>query len=376
MRTASTRAGRWALLLLTACFTLAGCGFHGLYSATLPGGANLGSHPYSVTIDFSDVLDLVPQSSVKVNDVPVGRVASISLDGWVAKVKVEVNGDVKLPANARAAVQMTSLLGEKYVALLQPLVAPVGQLSNGSKIPITATGTAPEVEEVLGALSLLLNGGGLQQIQTITTELNKALNGNTAQVRELLTTLNTFVGGLDKQKEQITTALVSLDKLADTLNQQKQTIIGALDTFPQALEILKNDRNQLVDLLQSFAHLGDVATGVITATQTELVSSLKTLSPVLESLTATGSDLPDALKILGTFPFPVGQTETLTKGDYANLGLYLDLNLTDALCGLGGTGSALCGVASSLSSSAAALAPQSAGATASSPLPALPGSGG
>jgi hypothetical protein len=91
----------------------------------------------------------------------------------------------------------------------------------------------------------------------------------------------------------------------------------------------------------------------------------------------------------------VGQTQTLIKGDYANLSLYLDLNLTDALCGLGGTGSSLCGVASALASSttqqkgvSTGVAPQSAGvtpatgatsatgATATSPLPALPGSGG
>jgi phospholipid/cholesterol/gamma-HCH transport system substrate-binding protein len=375
---------RLAVAVVAASFALTGCGFHGLYSATLPGGANVGSHPYSVTIEFADVLDLVPQSSVKVNDVPVGRVESISLDGWVAKVKVTVNGSVKLPANARAAVQMTSLLGEKYVALEQPLGAAVGQLTNGANIPITSTGTAPEVEEVLGALSLLLNGGGLQQIQTITTELNKALNGNEAQVRELLGTLNTFVGGLDSQKTKITNALVSLDKLSATLNQQKQTIIATLDTFPQALEILKNDRNQIVSLLQSFSNLGNVATNVINATQTGLVSSLKALSPVLESLTATGSNLTDALKIAGTFPFPLGATEQLVKGDYANLSLYLDLNLTDALCGLGGTGSTLCTVASAIapvgttpaSGSATTLTPQSADATPASPLPAFPGAGG
>jgi phospholipid/cholesterol/gamma-HCH transport system substrate-binding protein len=320
------------------------------------------------------VLDLVPQSAVKVNDVPVGRVESISLDGWNAKVVVRVNADVALPANARAAIEMTSLLGEKYVALEQPLAQPEGHLGNGSKIPITATGTAPEVEEVLGALSLLLNGGGLPQLQTITGELNQALNGNTTQVRQLLGSLNTFVGGLDAQKTKITTALTNLDKLATTLNQQKQTIIGALDTFPQALQILKDDRSQLITLLQSLAKFGTVATNVIDATQSSLTSALTTLSPVLEGLTATGSNLTSALKILGTFPFPVGTTEQMVKGDYANLHLYLDLNLTDALCGLGGTGltSGLCSAASALSKAGPTT---KAATTPTTALPAIPGSG-
>ena len=56
-----------------------------------------------------------------------------------------------------------------------PVLPP--ELASGDTIPITRTGSAPEAEEVLGALSLLLNGGGLQQIKVITTELNKALDG-------------------------------------------------------------------------------------------------------------------------------------------------------------------------------------------------------
>ena len=91
-------------------------------------------------------------------------------------------------------------------------------------------------------MSLLLNGGGLDQIRTITTELNKALRGNEPAVRDLLGRLNTFVGGVDRQKDEITTALVNVDKLAATLNQQKQTIINTLGTMPQALKILKDSR--------------------------------------------------------------------------------------------------------------------------------------
>lgn len=333
---------------VVAAVTLSGCAFHGLYSAPLPGGANLGSHPYSVNIYFNNVLDLVPQSAVKVNDVAVGKVTAIRLsragddsgmpstNGWTARVTVQVNGSVDLPENAQAAVKMTSLLGEKYVSLQQPTDGPPSttRLQNNSTIPITRTGTAPEVEEVLGALSLLLNGGGLAQIKTITTELNKALKGNEPAVRDLLAQLNTFAGTLDKQKGDITTALDSIDKLAITLNNQKASIVHALDTFPQALEILKNERTKLVDLLSGLSNLGTVAARVITETQQDLVTSLKTLSPVLTALTEAGQDLPNALKIMGTFPFPVGTTTEIVKGDYANLNLFLNLNLTDELCGL------------------------------------------
>ena len=53
-------------------------------------------------------------------------------------------------------------------------------------IGIGRTGSTPELEAVLGALSLLLNGGGLEQIKTITHELNEALSGHAGDIRSLL----------------------------------------------------------------------------------------------------------------------------------------------------------------------------------------------
>lgn len=341
---------RLVVLAVASAVGLSGCGFHGLYTANLPGGPNLGSHPFTVTIDFANVLDLVPQSNVKVNDVAVGKVQSVKLVDWHAQVKVKINSNVDLPANAHAAVKMTSLLGEKYVDLEQPPpgTASTDRLGNGGHIPLTATGTAPEVEEVLGAMSLILNGGGLEQIQTITQELEKALHGNESAVRDLLKQLNTFFGSLDKQKNQITDALVKIDHLATTLNKQKASITNALDTFPQALEILKNDRSQLTTLLQSLAGLGSRATAILqfrpdTGTtcggtpgtvQCLFVRSLQNLQRPLEELTAAGSDFPKALQMLLTFPFPLGKATEFLRSDYANLGLHLDISLDDNICGI------------------------------------------
>jgi phospholipid/cholesterol/gamma-HCH transport system substrate-binding protein len=345
---------RPAFVALSAAASLAltGCGFSGLYSAPLPGGADLGSHPFTVTIQFADVLDLVPQSAVKVDDVAVGKVSSISLQNctdpksgatvWCAKVKVKVNGSVSLPSNSTAEVEQTSLLGEKYVALIRPATkdSAATKLKDGALIPFARTSSAPEVEQVLGALSLLLNDGGLSQIKAIAQELDKALGTAQRQeaTRDLIVQLNTFSGTLDKQKDQITNALDSIDKLAGTLNNQKKVLTDALDTYPAALSVLSQERTKLVTLLTSLSKLGVVANQVINSTQTDLVSSLKSLEPVLVQLTATGSSLPNSLKILGTFPFPLGATRTIIKGDYANLDATVDLNLTSELCGLLGIG--------------------------------------
>jgi len=274
----------------------------------------------------------VPQSSVKVNDVAVGRVDSIKLDGWNALVKLKVNGNVQLPANARAELQQTSLLGEKYVQLEQPPSNPTGNLRDvrtTPTIPIERTGRNPELEEVLGALSLLLSGGGLPQLRTITRELNTALS-DPSTTRDLIAQLNTFVGGLDKQKDKITEAIENVDVLAARLDKQKQVLIDTLNSLPPALRVLTKERTKLVTLLKSLDKLGGAATGVIEATSDTLTSALRNLDPVLTSLTNAGQDLPNAMELLLTYPFPKG-TRDAVRGDYTNLSLSLDLNLGDLL---------------------------------------------
>ena len=87
-------------------------------------------------------------------------------------------------------------------------------------------------------------------------------------------------------------------------------------------------------MLVSLSRLGSVATHVITATQTDFISTLKSLSPVLTQLTAAGGNITEGLKIAGTFPFPLGDSLKAVHGDYANLNLYLDLNLQNELCGI------------------------------------------
>jgi phospholipid/cholesterol/gamma-HCH transport system substrate-binding protein len=394
--------------IAAAALALTGCGFNGLYGKSLPGGTNLGNHPYTVTIEFRNVLDLVPESNVKVNDVAVGKVTKVTLDtspslgslkGWIAEVTIKVRGNVVLPENARAAIRMTSLLGEKYVDLEQPVdQAASTNLHNGSNIPLIRTDTAPEVEEVLGALADLLTGGGLQQIQTISRELNNALRGNEGAIRDLLTQLNTFVGGLDSQKDKITTALDKINALAATLNANKAVLAQAIDTFPQALKILSDDRAQFTHLLVSLTHLGEVATGILTcvpagaagacgssspgssnSVQNELVYDLQQLEPTLKALSDAGTSLPKSFKLLLTYPFPVGKTLDFVRGDYANLNAFLDFNLNENLCGISAI---FCGLnlnstsKSAKSSTSTPSTTQSGQSGAAQQLPAIPGLGG
>ena len=316
--------------LTAGCSVLQG----GLQNVPLPGGVDTGDHPYRVTAEFSDVLELVPQSLVKVNDVSVGTVRDITLapDTWHAMVILELNRTVELPANAVARVRTTSLLGEKFVDLAAPTAEPPrGKLTDGDRIPATHTSRATDVEEVLGALSLLLNGGGLDQIRTIATELNAGLAGHEPQLRALLSDLNTLVSGLDARKAEINRALDALNRLSATLTQRRGEIATTLDGLAPGLKVLADQRTQLTNTLQALDRLSVVATDTINRSRDNLLADLQLLRPTLQQLASAGQDLPNALQLIATYPFTDGAVRETFKGDYANLYVRADLNLGTVL---------------------------------------------
>lgn len=306
------------------------CSGNGLYDVNLPGGADLGSHPYTVTAQFSDVLDLVPQSAVRANDVAVGQVSNIALGdgGKIALVQLKINGDVHLPANATASIQQSSLLGEKFVELSTP-PNPVGTLTNGATIKLDATSTGIDVEEVFGALSLLLNGGGVAQLHEIVAELDKAVTGPTgdrgANVRALLTNADRVINQLNAHRSDIIAALEQLNELSRNLNRNRQDISIALRDLPAGLKVLASQRTQLVTMLKALTRLSRVTVHTVQASHAYFVNDLKALDPILTHLVRAGSALPQSLQILLTFPFPDSVLQAI-KGDYLNAFITTNLN--------------------------------------------------
>ncbi|WP_375001753.1 MCE family protein [Aeromicrobium sp. CTD01-1L150] len=323
-------------LATAAALTLGGCGMlsGGVYDTPLPGGADVGKDPITVSADFEDVLDLVPQSSVKADNVDVGRVSKIILndDGRSAQVEIVVRRDVEMPAGTTARLQQTSLLGEKYVAIVRPDEPQAGPaIGDGDALGLEETSQAAQVEQVLGALSLVLNGGGIGQFQEISRELQDVSTGRPEEIKAFLTEMEGFVSVLDERKESITDAIDGLADLSRTLEADQDKIVSALDGLSPGMQVLVDQREQLVDMLKALDRLSAVSVQTLDAAQDDIVADLKLLQPILDRLAASGRALPESLEILLTYPFPDSVLGAI-KGDYLNV--FIETNFrTPSGCG-------------------------------------------
>ena len=308
---------------------VSGCGWHGLNSLPLPGTAGRGPGSYTIQAQLPDVRTIEPNSRVQVDDVTVGTVTKIERQGWHALLTMSINGDVDLPANATATVGQSGLLGSLHVELAPPTgAAPQGKLKDGSLIPLSSAGFYPSSEQVLSALSVLLNGGGLGQVQDITASLSTALNGREQDLRSLIQQLDIFTRYVNDQSADIIATAESLNSLATKFADQKPVVDKALQTIPDALRVIADQRQILVDALDQLGKFSALVADSTNQTKEGLLTELRDLGPVLESLADAGPALTRALGLFATYPFPTDNIGTWQRGDYANLTAIIDLTLS------------------------------------------------
>ena len=190
---------------------------------------------------------------------------------------------------------------------------------------------------MLSALSLVLNGGGVAQLKTINVKLTRAMSGHEDDIRDAISQLDTFVGGLDQHKADVVRAIDGLDRLSARLEAQKGQIAAAVDDLGPGLKVLADQRGQLTSMLAALSNLGRVGTRVVNASKADTVANLRALNPILSKLSEAGTNLPGALEMLVTYPFPQAATDAV-QGDYTNLRITADLDLRSILTNLQGSG--------------------------------------
>ena len=311
-----------------AMLTVTGCAFQGLNSLPLPGAVGRGPGADVYHVEIANVGTLESNSPVMISDVVVGSVGKMTVQGWHAKVDVSVKPGTVVPANAVATVGQTSLLGSMHLELNPPPgQAPAGQLQPGATLPLNSSSTYPSTEQTLSSLAAVVNGGGLGQIGDIIHNFNSALSGRQDAVRDLITRLDTFVGILDQQRDNIIASIQELNRFSSTLAGQHDVVTQALRKVPPALDVLIAEKPRIITALDKLRVFSDTATGLVNDTQADLVKNLQNLEPTFRALADVGPGLDDALQYATVFPFGQNLVDRGVRGDYMNLFAVFDLTV-------------------------------------------------
>jgi phospholipid/cholesterol/gamma-HCH transport system substrate-binding protein len=311
-------------LALGAAALLSSCG---ISLQSLPKIGGMSGPTYRVDATFANVVNLPANAEVRVGAFSVGYVASIGLRDFNAVVHMRIKDSTRLPVGTTASIRFDTPLGEDFVLLQPPdgtTTAAASYLRDGASIPETQTETAPSVEDTFGALGALLNGGGINQLQTIISQTNLALAPNQQKIRSLITNLDATLRTLSQSTPSIDRALQAMADLTTTLNNGAGTIQQGIAALGPAAQTLASETGDLTGLFNNLDALSAAANHIINASFNGTIETFQQLHPLLDQLTQVQSQLGPALTAITSLET---YTPRAVPGNYLQLSINATIDI-------------------------------------------------
>ena len=201
LRRAARRRG-WSprVASLLSAVVLTSCGWRGIANVPLPIGSGTGPNHLTICVQMPDTLALEHQQP------GAGR---RRLGRHRARHQPEELGrDADAgPRSDRAAAGQRDRedrpdqpAGHATRRAGRAATSVSAAVASGDTIPLQNSSAYPTVERTLASIAVILNGGGIPNLEVIQTEVVNILDGRADQIRESSTRLDTFTAELNRQR--------------------------------------------------------------------------------------------------------------------------------------------------------------------------------
>jgi phospholipid/cholesterol/gamma-HCH transport system substrate-binding protein len=250
-------------------------------TATAPGGE------LTLWASFDEVQDLTRGNFVQINDVVVGSVGSLELDGDRAVARLDLE-DRTVPLGTRAVVRRTSLLGEHFVDLVLPEAAGAPALHDGDTIEDTSSQL--ELEELAGRAEAVLGAVNATSVSGTLAAADEALGRRGQLLNTLIAQTSDVVGAIDAQRDALVGAIDGLTAAAGAFAPEADGLVALIDATDDAARTVAANRDRAVASAQAIVDLLATLDEQVLAPDGELiVQLLAQANPVLGALAARSS---------------------------------------------------------------------------------------
>lgn len=231
------------LVRLTLFLTVCLFGVFGLFAVF--GQLRFGEDTRNYRAQFTNVTGLEVGDFVRIAGVEVGQVKKVAIQpDTTALVEFSADAAVVLTEGSRAVIRYDDLIGGRYLAL-QEGAGGTKKLQPGDTIPLARTSPALDLDALIGGFRPLLKALDPDQVNALSGQLIKALEGEGATINsflaqtaaltttladrdqligEVITNLNVVLGSLGDQSDQFAKAVDALAELVQGLEARKEDI--------------------------------------------------------------------------------------------------------------------------------------------------------
>lgn len=264
----------------------------------------------TVTAYFSRTIGLYTDSSVRVLGVPIGKVTKITPMGTQVQVVMSYDANVKVPADAGAAIVPPSIVSDRYVQLL-PAYTGGPVMASGAVIPQSRTEVPLELDQIfadLNTLDVALGPAGANKNGALSKLIEVSaqnLAGNGTRLHDTFTAVSQALTTLANSRGNLFQTLSYLQQFTTTLAQDNSGVVAVNNDLALVSVQLNGERSDLAAALHYLAiALGQVQSFVadnkaeLTSDVTALTSITQTLVDEKQSITEFLDDAPLALQNL------------------------------------------------------------------------------
>jgi phospholipid/cholesterol/gamma-HCH transport system substrate-binding protein len=209
--------------------------------------------------EFTTVSGLEDGAFVRIAGVEVGKVKATSITPEaIAVVEFSTDDTVVLTEGTRALIRYDNLIGGRYLEL-QEGAGGVKRLEPGQTIPLDRTEPALDLDALIGGFRPLFRALDPEQVNALSGQLIQAFQGQGATISSFLAQTAAFTNTLADRDELIGQVIVNLNSVLGSLGDQSNqvdTAVGSLSELVQGLAARKTE------FAEGLARIG-VSTGIL-----------------------------------------------------------------------------------------------------------------
>ncbi|WP_156756815.1 MCE family protein [Actinokineospora pegani] len=247
---------------------------------------------------FSDVTSLNVGDDIRMSGVRVGQVEDIEIvDRRFSQVEFTVDRRWALAPTVVATVKFRNLIGQRYIALEQG--TGTGTLPEDAVIPLDRTRPALDLTAMFNGFKPLFQALSPEDVNKLSLEVVQVLQGEGGTVDSLLTHIGSLTSTLAAKDDVIGRVITNLNSVLGQVDSQGDQLSSLLLTTQQLVSGLAKDATPIGNAIAGLAELSDSTAGLLEQGREPLKRDIDALGQFSNTL---ANNTPQFEKFLQNLP--------------------------------------------------------------------------
>lgn len=258
-----------------------------------------------LTAYFENSNGIYPGDTIRILGVPVGKIESIEPQPERSKVSFWIDGQYKVPADAKAVILSPTLVSARFIQLA-PAYKSGPAMADHAVIPLQRTAVPVEFDDLRTQLQKLTDTlqpdqpGGVSTLGAFVNTAADNLRGQGASIRDSVVKLAQSLSILGDHSGDIFGTIKNLSVLVSALHDSTDLMSQLNQNLSSVTALLANDPNEVGNAIRDLNGAVTDLQGFLGENRERLGITFDKLAEITKALGESSGDIKQALHVFPT----------------------------------------------------------------------------